>query len=92
MEEVLPEERGPRLELNLDTHYDGIRATDGTDISTRAKHRAYMRANNLAMADDFKETWKAATKERENTRIPGLRDSIGRAMYQIETQSRRKRK
>ena len=93
LEEVEPARPLSRLELNLDTHYDGIQATDGTDLSSRAKHRSYMQANGLAMADDFKEAWQAAAKEREAPpRIPGLRDSIGRAMYQMETQSRRKRR
>jgi hypothetical protein len=48
-----------------DRHYDGLRATDGTDISSRSKHREYMRANNLTTADDFTQTWKDAAKERE---------------------------
>lgn len=45
-------------------HYEGLRATDGTDIGTRAKHRAYMRAHNLTTADDFASTWKRAEQER----------------------------
>lgn len=48
-----------------DRHYDGLTATDGTDISTRSKHRAYMKANNLAMADDYKEAWAKAQEQRD---------------------------
>jgi hypothetical protein len=48
-----------------DRHYDGLRATDGTDISSRSKHRAYMKANNLTTADDFTQTWRDAAKARE---------------------------
>jgi hypothetical protein len=51
--------------LASERHYDGMRATDGTDIGTRSKHRAYMKANNLTTADDFKSTWKRAAQERE---------------------------
>jgi len=47
-----------------DRHYDGLRATDGTDISTRAKHQAYMKANNLTTADDFSQTWKRQAEQR----------------------------
>lgn len=47
-----------------DRHYDGLRATDGTDISSRAKHRQYMKAKGLTTADDFTETWKKAAAER----------------------------
>lgn len=48
-----------------DRHYDGLRATDGTDISSRSKHRAYMKANDLTTADDFTQTWRDAAKARE---------------------------
>jgi predicted dinucleotide-binding enzyme len=50
--------------LASERHYDGLRATDGADISTRAKHREYMKANNLTTADDFTSTWKQQAKER----------------------------
>lgn len=45
-------------------HYDGLRAPDGTPIDTRAKHREYMRANNLTTADDYTQTWRKAAQER----------------------------
>lgn len=48
-----------------DRHYDGLTATDGTDISTRAKHRAYMKAKGLTTADDFAQTWKKDAAERQ---------------------------
>lgn len=51
--------------LANDRHYENLRATDGTDISSRAKHRAYMKANNLTTADDFRETWKREERARE---------------------------
>lgn len=47
-----------------DRHYDGLRATDGADISSRSKHREYMRANNLTTADDFTQTWAKAEAQR----------------------------
>ncbi len=48
-----------------DRHYDGLAATDGTDISSRKKHREYMKRTGLTTADDFKETWAKAKVERE---------------------------
>ena len=48
-----------------DRHYDGLRASDGTDISTRSKHQAYMKANNLTIADDFKDVWAKARKDKD---------------------------
>jgi hypothetical protein len=49
-----------------DRHYDGLQATDGADISTRAKHRAYMKANGLTTMDDYTETWKKDAQRRED--------------------------
>lgn len=48
-----------------DRHYDGLRSPiDGADISTRAKHKEYMRANGLVTADDFKNEWAKAAEKR----------------------------
>ena len=54
----------PRVEISTDTHYDGLRATDGTAIDSRRKHREYLKATGLAMADDFKQTWAEAPAKR----------------------------
>lgn len=70
-----------------DRHYDGGKATDGTDISTRAKHRDYMKRNNLTTIDDFKDTWAQAQKKREDFYTRGgsfKRQDIERAIYQVQ--------
>lgn len=66
-----------------DRHYYGLRATDGTDISSRAKHRAYMKAKGLTTADDFTQTWAKAAEERkarmageDKTRAADVADAI----------------
>lgn len=68
-----------------DRHYDGLRATDGADISSRKKHREYMKRHGLTTADDFKDTWARAKKEREHyyqhggtVRKQDIRDAIER--------------
>lgn len=48
-----------------DRHYDGMRATDGADISSRKKHREYMKRTGLTTADDFKDTWAKARQQRD---------------------------
>jgi putative FmdB family regulatory protein len=68
-----------------DRHYDGLRASDGTDISSRSKHREYMKRNGLTTADDFKGAWAKAEKERTNYRLGKgggaiTRDDIARAI------------
>lgn len=77
-----------------DRHYDGLQATDGADISTRTKHREYMKRNGLTTADDFTQTWaKAAEKRAEYFKGQGggavTRDDIGRAIHQLESQRRK---
>jgi hypothetical protein len=70
-----------------DRHYDGLRATDGTDISSRSKQREYMRLNNLTTADDFKETWAKAKEARERYHTQGgsfNRRDIERAIHQLQ--------
>ena len=49
-----------------DRSYDGLRAPDGTDISSRSKHKAYMKATGLTTSDDFKGEWARAKEAREN--------------------------
>lgn len=51
--------------------FGNLTATDGTDISSRKKHREYMKSNGLALTGDFKETWERAAKERERAFTPG---------------------
>lgn len=57
--------------LASERHYDGLRAQDGTPIDTRAKHREYMRRNNLTTVDDFSSTWRKDAEARE-ARMAGI--------------------
>lgn len=66
-------------------HYDGLQATDGTPIDTRAKHRQYMKDRNLTTIDDFSSTWKRAAEERaqrmqgaDTTRALDVADAVTR--------------
>ena len=45
--------------------YDGLRASDGTMIDTRTKHRAYMRRHGITTADDYQEHWQKMRRERD---------------------------
>jgi hypothetical protein len=70
-----------------DSSYAGMRATDGTDISTRTKQREYMKANNLTTVDDFKQTWAKAKEQRERYHTQGgsfTKADIARAMHQVQ--------
>ena len=70
-----------------DRHYDGMRASDGTDISTRTKHREYMKRTGLTTASDYTETWKAQENVRKaelsgTARDRELRETIARAFHE----------
>lgn len=78
------EERAP---VYTDCYMDGARATDGTDIGSRAKRRAYMQSRGLADASDYTETWAKAEKQRAAFYTPDAkhdtqarREAIARAI------------
>lgn len=86
--EVTPQTKTRKDNIMVsDAHYDGLRATDGTDISTRKKHREYMKRHGLTTTDDYKQTWTKRQQERENYYQKGgtiTRDHIRRVIHQLE--------
>lgn len=70
-----------------DRHYDGVRATDGADISSRTKHREYMKRMGLTTVDDYSETWRKAERQREDFLTRGVdgtrREDVARAMFNV---------
>ena len=79
-----------------DAHYDGLRATDGADISTRTKHREYMKKNNLTTLDDFQSTFSKAREARDAYFTTGKggatsRDDVAMAVHQLERMRPRNR-
>lgn len=51
-----------------DRHYENLRGPNGEDLSSRTKHREFMRASGLTTADDFASSWSKANSERETFR------------------------
>ncbi len=68
----------------------GPSPVDGSEINSRRKHRDHMRRHGLTMESDFTQTWAKAEEKRERYRhgegmkIPGLRDAIGRKLYELD--------
>jgi hypothetical protein len=95
-EEYVPEHIDERQPLFTDRYMEGVRAVDGTDISSRQKRKEYMRLHNLADFDDFKNTTaKAAEKRREyltngKTNTKAVRETVGRALYESRKKGNRK--
>jgi hypothetical protein len=70
-----------------DRHYDGLRTAEGVDISTRTKHREYMRAKGVTHSSDFKEEWTSARKQRDDFFTTGgdhkaRREAVARALHE----------
>jgi putative FmdB family regulatory protein len=73
---VVPAMSGLANALAGDRHYDGLRAPDGTDISSRTKHREYMARTGLTTVDDFQSTFAKAEKARREFRGAEHKDAV----------------
>ena len=85
--DYLPEMQADAGALWGDRHYDGLQASDGTDISSRSKQRDYMRNNNLTTADDYKDSWVQSRKKRDRMFTEGgtfSKRDIERAISQLQ--------
>ena len=85
--DYIPEMRTDSGALWGDSSYDGMRAPDGTDISSRTKHREYMKAHGVTTMDDFKDTWAQAKASRERYYTEGgsfKRADIERAIHKLQ--------
>jgi len=60
-----------------DRSYDGLRAPDGTDISSRTKHREYLKRTGLTTYDDFAGEFSKKRKERDEYHL-GQRGSVAK--------------
>lgn len=75
-----------------DRYMEGVHATDGTDIGSRAKRRAYMQENGLADYDDFSPAYREGVKkdfERQQDRE--RHQALKRAIYEHKERARNKR-
>lgn len=60
-------------------------------FTSRTSHREYMKANNLALVDDFHGTWRKAEADRINWRKgidPSRRTAIEKSIGQLESRKR----
>lgn len=69
-----------------DRHYADLRTTDGVDISSRTKHRQYMKQHGLTTYDDYSGEFARRTADRERylsgERGGVSRQAIERALYE----------
>jgi hypothetical protein len=91
---VDPTAAGPLCRSEEEVYGKLGRATDGTDISTKRRHRQYCKDNNVTVSEDFKGVWAKAEEHRAKVSVGDFdherrRDTIARAAYQLEKKGRR---
>jgi len=87
LEDRLPDSRTGDSVLWGDTFYENQGTTGGEDISSRSKHRAYMKREGLTTFDDFKGEFAQKQIERDEyhsgKRGTVTRKDIERAIYDL---------
>ena len=77
--------------IMVDRFYEGQKAPDGTDIGSRKKHRAYMKAKGLTTMDDFGPEYHARKKrERDLEARKMKRERIERKFWEIQNDRSKK--
>lgn len=89
VDEYVPESRAVDGPIMSGRFYENTKAQDGTDIGSRAKHKAYMREKGLTTIDDYKDQWAKQTAQRAeiaNGKMPSKtrREAIARRLYEID--------
>jgi len=86
-DEFVPDSRVGDSALWGDSHYANTTGPNGEDLSSRAKHRAYLKATGLATTDDFKSEWSRAKEARENYHRSGgtvSRQDVAQAIARLK--------
>lgn len=58
-----------------DRHYENMRGPNGEDLSSRTKHREFMKSSGLTTADDFSSSWAKQHDERQAFRTGHANDT-----------------
>lgn len=86
---VEPDRRnGEKVMWGDSSEYAGLRTTDGQDISTRTRHREYMRRTGLTTVDDFQGEFAKAQQRRNDIAAgidPNRKRDIRRAIEKLSS-------
>lgn len=84
-EDYRPQSMARDASIVMDRHYENTKTLEGADISSRRKHRAYMKERGLAPADDFSPSWyEKVNKDKKNEQKRSRREALGRALYKMD--------
>lgn len=88
----IPEQQQSNTDSALwgDAHYANTRGPNGEDLSTRTKHREFMKQTGLTTMDDFGGAWQQSAKQRseyfqEGKHTAVKREHIERAIHNLTT-------
>lgn len=76
-EDYVPDARRGDAALWSDRHYENLGTTDGVDISSRTKHREYLKRTGYTTFDDFKGEF-ARRQEQRDAYHRGERGTVSR--------------
>lgn len=90
-EEYQAPERAVDAPILAGRFYEGVKAVDGEDIGSRAKHRDYMRRHGVTSFSDFGPDYaeRQQRKKREEERR-SLRTTLERKFHEINDKPGRK--
>lgn len=76
-----------------DRGYANLQTTDGVDISTRTKHREYMKANGLTTYDDYAGHFDREAQRRAEYYTTGKggatrKEDVARAIAELERKNK----
>jgi hypothetical protein len=81
--QVQTEEKAVNAPILMDRFYENTKATDGTDIGSRRKHRDYMKATGLAPTSDFSPQFYENQKKAEKLAdAKARRETLARATWE----------
>jgi hypothetical protein len=84
-DEYVAPERAVDAPILSGRFYENTATTDGVDIGSRQKHRAYMRDRGLAPADDFSPGYyERIRKQSQEQHRKERREAIARRLYEID--------
>ena len=84
-DEYQPPERAVDAPILSGRFYENTRATDGTDIGSRTKHRRYMQEHGVTLMSDFSPGYlEGVKKARQAETRRERREVIARRLWEID--------
>ena len=81
---IVPDQLAKDAPVMPGRFYENTKATDGTDIGSRWKHKEYMRQKGVTVTSDFTHEWyESERKKKELQEKKERREDVARAAWQV---------